>query len=255
MMTRWKLALAVLVCGHITWSVVAMAAPMTGEDEAEPMDPPLPVAALPPVDVAASAPAAPVAATPAAAATNPAFAAQPPADSFPTLPPSRPCARQDIDGLWRLNNVYESPQGVESSTFTSQPHQYLLFLRDDTYRTYRTSWPEKSDAVVMRQLELEEPDHLEQFVVGENGLVYFYRDSVAIDTQVCFIVANQRAPFTVGQMLLMPPEGQSSVRLVKAYDRSLSLRTQGKAGAKKKQGNKQRKKGKGKNKRNQNQNR
>lgn len=143
---------------------------------------------------------------------------------FPALPPSRPCVRQDVDGLWRLKNVYESPAGAELSDFSTQPYQYILFQRDDTYRTYKSSWEERSDGVVVDLLMGVVPSSLQQYLVHASGMIFFYTDGVASATQACFIVVTGQDVFLSGQMLLMPPEGQSASRLVKVYERSAASR-------------------------------
>lgn len=147
-----------------------------------------------------------------------------PAANFPILPPSRPCMRQDADGLWQLKAVHENPQGVESSLFVTQPFQYLLFLRDDTYRTYSSSWQERSDGVVMNRIREQIPEKLQQYVVHQSGFIFFYVGGAITNTQACFIVVTSNESFITGQMLLMPPEGTSKTRLVKVYQRSESAR-------------------------------
>ncbi len=145
---------------------------------------------------------------------------QPNAGDFPPLPPSRPCARPDADGLWQLKAVYENPRGPTSADFANNPYQYILFLRDDTYRTYKEIWGEKTPEQVKKALEAAPPASVQQFVVHESGMVFFYVDGQNIDTQACFIVANQRGPYEPGEMILMPPEGRIATRLALVYERA-----------------------------------
>ena len=63
------------------------------------------------------------------------------------------------------------------------------------------------------------PFGLQQFVIQKSGMIFFYQNSVAVDSQACFIVASHVGSFLVGQMLMMPPAGQTSVRLVKVYEK------------------------------------
>jgi len=178
-----------------------------------------------PVIAPAETPAVPAAAAEAMPATMPPTniptTLQPTAGDFPPLPPSRPCARPDADGMWKLTAVYENPRSSMSTDFASYPHQYILFLRDDTYRTYKDVWGDKSDAQVRVDLEKEQPTVLQQFLVHQSGILFFYKDGAFLDSQACFIVANSKGPYNQGQIILMPPEGQSSVRLAMVYTRIL----------------------------------
>lgn len=146
---------------------------------------------------------------------------QPNSGNFPPLPPSRPCARPDTDGLWRLKHVFEKPRGPTTSDFANNPFQYILFLRDDTYRTYKEVWGERTPQQVKNELEATPPTNVQQFVVHESGMVFFYVDGQNIDSQACFIVANERGPYMPGQMILMPPEGRIATRLALVYERAL----------------------------------
>jgi hypothetical protein len=144
---------------------------------------------------------------------------QPNSGNFPPLPPSRPCARPDADGLWKLKNVFEKPRGPTSADFANNPHQYILFLRNDTYRTYKEVWGEKTPEQVKSELEITPTAGTQQFVVHESGMLFFYVDGQNIDSQACFIVANALGPYMPGDMILMPPEGRIATRLALVYER------------------------------------
>jgi hypothetical protein len=212
--------------------LVAFSISQAWAQETAPVVPPAatvatPVAAAPP----AVAPAAPAVAVPQpapqAAAPAPETAPitlQPNAGDFPPLPPSRPCARPDADGLWKLKDVFEKPRGPTSSDFANNPYQYILFLRDDTYRTFKEVWGEKTPDQVKKELERTPPANVQQFVVQESGIIFFYIDGQNIDSQACFIVANQRGPYIPGEMILMPPEGRIATRLALVYERAANER-------------------------------
>jgi hypothetical protein len=148
-------------------------------------------------------------------------AAAPPAKGqqvyFPQLPPSSPCVKKDIAGLWRLVRVYENPVHNESQMYSVQPYQYLFFDWNDTYRQLKSSAVVEETGLISHFKTLG--GDLQQFVVNDSGFVYLYTNSVATETWACFTVANQTPEFVMGQMLLMPPAGQSVVRLVKVYER------------------------------------
>lgn len=135
---------------------------------------------------------------------------------FPSLPPSKPCTKNDILGLWQLVDVHEAPAGRELADFRAFPHQYLLFNANDTYGRINTQIVEKPEDII-RSIEGQTPPVLRQFVVDKAGFVFFYQNRVATDTQACFIVANRSGKFWPGQMLIMPPKGQHVGRLVSVY--------------------------------------
>ncbi len=141
---------------------------------------------------------------------------------FPALPPSRLCTKNDIAGFWRLSMVYESPTGVELTDFSANPFQYVLFNNDSTFSIYKSTQSEKADAEVLKSMRAKKGGVLEQFVMHESGVLYFYKDGVAYDSLACFIVANRLDPFNVGQMLFMPPPDKATIRMVKVYQKVYS---------------------------------
>ena len=152
-----------------------------------------------------------------------------PPGKFPKLPESRACERRDLDGLWQMKKVYEVPVGGEAAAFVSQPYQYMLYSRDDTYRQYKSSWEERSDGVVLNRLREQQPEKLQQYVLHESGVVFFYEDGVVTSAWACFIVVNPNEEFVFGQMLLMPPQGQNTTRLLKMFEQSTAMRVEKRA--------------------------
>lgn len=149
-------------------------------------------------------------------AAAPAVPVSPYASGFPALPPSRPCTRRDILGIWKLLALYEEPAGSKTAEYQNSPMQYLSFDRDSTYGEVRAG---RSDLTVqgVRDALVNQAADMPQFVAQESGFVYFYKKSIAVDTQACFIVVTQEGNFMPGQMLLMPPQGQHAGRLVRSY--------------------------------------
>lgn len=173
-----------------------------------------------------SIPASALAQLPQVSATTPSESNLPPVvdsapvSAFPALPPSRPCVANDIDGLWKMVQVFESPAGSHLMRFTSYPHQYVFFKPNAVYANLELMTPPESAQKVADDL-LDAPNEpLRQYVLGERGFLYSYVSGAVSDTQVCFIVANATDRFTAGHMLLMPPadRGRTS-RLVKVYER------------------------------------
>jgi len=148
-------------------------------------------------------------------------ASLPSGGNFPALPVSDPCQPVSVMGLWRLAQLYELPEGAEKATFTTSPMQYLMFRNNTTFARYNAGAVELPPADAIKQMD-QAGGPLLQFVV-QNGMVFFYQEQKASDTQACFIVREPQGAFQRGQMLLMPPKGQIQGRLVKVYQRAGEL--------------------------------
>ena len=139
--------------------------------------------------------------------------------TVPDLPPAHPCSQQDVEGLWKLLQVYEEPSGPESAVFYSTPSQYIKFKIDNTFEQYEKEQDAPIKLATLEEMMQEQTKVLQQYVVQAGGQLYFYRDSVAFKQQACFIVAESNSFFAEGQMLLMPPNTQSPTRWVKLYSK------------------------------------
>jgi hypothetical protein len=196
-------------------SALLIAAPATVLAQESPVNAPTPTISelLPPEQPAEAV-------TPSGAATSSA-----PTGYFPSLPPSRPCVKKDLLVMWKLEHVYENPAGVAMATYNAQPFQYIRFLPNSTYRELKDINQPLSKMAVKQQMKAQTGGSLLQYVVSDTGIIYFYRDGVATDTMACFIVANPKEPFMVGEMLLMPPapeQGQPASRMVKVYNKAFA---------------------------------
>jgi hypothetical protein len=138
---------------------------------------------------------------------------------FPPLPPSRPCVGSDLFGTWKLLQVYENPVGQALTEFKAQSFQHLFFRGDNTYVEYKSYYNENENAVNDKVNGLRSTD-LQQFLMDASGFLFFYKNGLSIDTQACFIVTNPLGTFMPAEMLLMPPEGQATSRLVKQYTKT-----------------------------------
>ncbi|MGE0754943.1 MAG: hypothetical protein AB7L92_07250 [Alphaproteobacteria bacterium] len=138
---------------------------------------------------------------------------------FPELPPSRVCKKKDVLGMWKLSMVFESPPGIQLDDFGEYPYQYVVFYDNSITRMQKSAREEKSEAAILRDMQINTSKVLEQFVVDKSGVIYFYKDGVAVDSLACFIVADPVAPFVPGQMLFMPPPEKADVPMVKVYEK------------------------------------
>jgi|GEM_PF-2991894 len=135
----------------------------------------------------------------------------------PALPSARKCTPKDAPGLWKLMMVYEEPKGGETTEFYARPSQYLWFQPDSSYGQYWSDRDVLLHPQMIRNAMRSQAQGLQQYLVHESGMLYFYLNSAAVKTQACFIVDQDKDFFYEGQMLLMPPNVQSPTRWVKVY--------------------------------------
>jgi hypothetical protein len=139
-------------------------------------------------------------------------------DVFPSLPPSSRCTKDLLAGTWKLLALYEVPAGREMQLYIKRPLQFNVFSHDGLYSSYISSWRDIPYQNVKREAFAQKGGP-QQFVVKDSGIIFFYKDGIAIDSLACFIVAQNDGPFELGQMLLMPPEQAARGRLVKIYQK------------------------------------
>ena len=136
--------------------------------------------------------------------------------AIPTLPPSLPCKPEWLFGLWELQHVYESPLGTETEAYKINPVQYVAFQKDSRFYRFNAGRTESKPEDVLK-LMTGHSGALLQYLLQDAGMLYLYQDSVATDTEVCFVVAETKPPYAAGNLLLMPPKGQINGRLIKLY--------------------------------------
>jgi len=147
------------------------------------------------------------------------------APKMPQLPPAKPCIAAEVAGLlWKEIQVYEVPPGDETQALSENPEQYLLLRVNNTYAQLNAGHTAMSEADIRAAMD-QNNTVLSQYLLQNTGMIYFYQNSAVVDTQVCFIVTNPKGEFHVGQMLLMPPEGQLPQRVVKVFDRVTGAHT------------------------------
>ena len=132
---------------------------------------------------------------------------------FPKLPPSVLCKKELLPGTWKLVTVYEAPSGPEMALYTVRPLQYYVFTASGLYGTYiaplRALTHDEARLAALNDTKVPQ-----QYVVNKSGMLFFYKDSIAIDSLACFIVAQDMGAFARGQMLLMPPQRSCPGRLL-----------------------------------------
>lgn len=141
-------------------------------------------------------------------------------DVFPRLPASKLCTKDKIVGLWKLAMLYEVPAGREMKSYVTHPLQYFVFDADLRSAEYK-SIIRNINLREVKSLAMANSDLVRQFVVTESGMIFFYKNSIAVDSLACFIVDVNLPPFRAGQMLIMPPEkAAAGVRMLRVYERA-----------------------------------
>lgn len=136
--------------------------------------------------------------------------------TLPPLPPALTCKPRWLFGLWELKAVYETPLGAETDAYNLNPVQYIRFQRDSRFARYNAGRNRMDPQVVIKTIN-ENTGALIQYLLQDAGMLFIYKDSVATETMVCFIVAETKPPFGAGNLILMPPKGQIAGRLIKVY--------------------------------------
>jgi hypothetical protein len=200
--------LAVLFVAGLSFGASAQEMPQASESVVAPAAP-NPAAIMPP------APPKPQVQTPAAGEQSSVLS-----NVFPELPPSEPCKPGDLWGYYRLEKLYEQPAGKESADYQTAPLQFIHFSADSTFRPLKLAQRINNRRAFYDRFTRKEDDPMLQYTVHE-GFVYFYNEGRPIDTQACFIVANDFGEFKKGRLILMPPapqEGeQITSRLLRVY--------------------------------------
>lgn len=139
-------------------------------------------------------------------------------DVFPKLPPSTFCTKENLIGMWKLLMVYEVPSGHEIKVYTYNPLQFYVFNSDSRYGRYESVLHAITLSDV-KKIALSQISNTQQYTLNQSGILYFYKDRIAVDSMACFIVAGNSGPFLSGQLLLMPPKKSTRGRMVKVYQK------------------------------------
>lgn len=139
-------------------------------------------------------------------------------DVFPKLPESSLCTKEKLVGTWKLLMVYEVPSGREIELYTGNPLQYYVFEPDTRYGEY-VSILSAVTLKTVKEVAIDKQKTPQQFLINKDGLIFFYKAALAVDSLACFIVEKTSPPFRVGQLLLMPPEKAAKGRMLKVYQK------------------------------------
>lgn len=139
-------------------------------------------------------------------------------DVFPKLPESSLCTKEKLVGTWKLLMVYEVPSGREIELYTGSPLQYYVFEPDTRYGEYISILGAVTLKAV-REMAIDKQKTPQQFLINKDGLIFFYKAGLAVDSLACFLVEKTSPPFRVGQLLLMPPEKAAKGRMLKVYQK------------------------------------
>lgn len=136
-----------------------------------------------------------------------------------TAPTIRYCNNaKDIQGIWMLNKLYEQPVGKLTQEQKSNPHQYILFQNDGLYYTANPNKRYGRISQARNDLHKSSGKDVWQFIVGEQGVIYFYKNQVFSHSYYCGKVTKPGDGYRKGQIILTPTDA-GNAQIYKTYQK------------------------------------
>jgi hypothetical protein len=132
---------------------------------------------------------------------------------------TRNCQAEDLSGLRKLRAVYETPEAEVTQSFQKAPHQYMFFKPDQTFTEIGGSRSYNAITEMDEVLRESFQKDVRQYVLGENGAIYFYKDGAVTSSFICNIVRDKETGFKQGDMLFILTKPNSTDILVKVYSK------------------------------------
>ncbi len=131
----------------------------------------------------------------------------------------RPCVDADMQGLRKLRNVLETTVGPGTAAFNNAPHQYIFFRKNQTFATVSGSVFYPGPKPLNEALRTAFKNNMHQYVLGESGALYYYKDGKATDAYTCRVVTKPQGNYRQGDMLLITSKAGSKEATVRLYFR------------------------------------
>lgn len=112
---------------------------------------------------------------------------------------------KDIGGLWKLTALYENPVGPVTQQREQNPYQYMIFEKNGLFHESKKNKDYKRIRQAIRQTRKASKD-VWQYLVGEQGLIYYYKNQVFSHSVYCAIVTNSSPGYRKGSMILTPTD-------------------------------------------------
>jgi len=135
------------------------------------------------------------------------------------LPASRPCEPNDLKRPWRLDRLWEDPEGTYLREYRAYPHQYLVFLNDHEYLSYYSpKRPENQQQLFgWMQGARQRAGASLHYILTEKGALYLYRGKHLMAATTCNIATERKGRFRVGWMWLYQPMSAPDIKLVRLF--------------------------------------
>ena len=133
------------------------------------------------------------------------------------LPQTRPCAAEDLDGLRKLRKVYEQPEGAAMKDLKDHPHQYMFFGKGQTIVDLSGKKHYKNPVKLDEALRTRMRQQVNQYVLGEKGVLYVYVNSQPTDSYYCMIATKPEGLFRRNDMILMKTDKDKGTELIRLY--------------------------------------
>lgn len=124
----------------------------------------------------------------------------------PQSPPPRVelCKRDQVMGLWKMQNLYEVPLGQEQKEFGKTPHRYLELSADSTYRGVSGTQAFTEYAGLKNAMVAALGADVWQYVLDGKGMLYVYKNRAVNSTFYCGIAMETKGGYNTGDMILKP---------------------------------------------------
>lgn len=124
----------------------------------------------------------------------------------------------DVLGIWQLSDLYEEPAGELTSAKIARPYQYMRFKKNGVYElSYRTT-PFADNTQATAGLAADK--NVWQYIIGEQGLIYFYKNQIFSHSTYCGKVTKGTKNYPLGGIILTPSDaaGKQVYQTFQAFD-------------------------------------
>lgn len=120
-------------------------------------------------------------------------------------PKIRPCLNRDVNGMFKLRKVFETPAGGATATYRKTRHQYLYFDESSLYTGIRSSRTYTSEYRLVDDIYKQfERDEVRQYILNDAGVLYYYLNRKFDSSWHCGVSRNTAGPYRRGDIILTP---------------------------------------------------
>jgi hypothetical protein len=122
-----------------------------------------------------------------------------------SLPPRvELCRREQVVGLWKMEALYEVPEGEEQKGFQKSPHRYLELMADGIYQGVSGTQQFTDYTGLKMSMVGAMGKDTWQHVLDGKGVLYVYKNRAVNSTFHCGIAMETKGGYKTGDMILTP---------------------------------------------------